>query len=1077
MNALQWTWLTGCRALVAALTVLFLCLAAAGPCCGSDRLLTRPISISPGGTPTPEQDDAALHAVCLLRSGTGFAVGDRGAAWKTVDGGTTWEFVSIPTMESLSGVSFVDERHGWVVGRGTRASTGSPVGVAFRTVDGGETWERCSNQILPRLAAVRFFDATTGVAIGDANEEFPTGVLTTSDGGATWNAMAGPAGSWRTGAFLDGEIGFVGGEAGRRNSISAGQLNVEGTVSSLRGFRGAAIDEMASLSWLVGDGGQVMRSEANGASWEAVGESLPREVGLLFDFQAVAAHAGHVWIAGAPGSVVWHSPDGGQNWRAHPTGETTPIRAIATLGSQQLVAVGDLGKILASADGGETWQPVRGGGRRLSVLALHAHAGRTSFMQIVRDAGERGYRTGAWALVRRDVGRTNVERDDLESRFHDSAVAAGASWASIDWRLPISIPGLDRNGELLQREWGVLTDQKLDDVLSAVVAKHLLTWRPEIVLLDDAPADDVPTKLLHQALVRAVEESEQGGRTRYRQLWRTAQLPAWRPQRGFSRLPGGSDGAIRIDGFEWLAASGGTISTLVARVNSELFEPTKRGSFEAFHEVPLGTNPAPRKLRDFYDGLELLAGGDARREARPIEEQGLEAGLDAAQRQRNFASITAKMLDGPGANQLVAQLSELTAGVSDQQAALQLASLANEYRSRANWESAEATLLELALKYPAEPVAQEAMRWLLTFWASEEMEWQRMRGLSASRTMVQRADAVGAGDVQQAGGTVQVGDLQSVLSAAGRAIDEDVAQGQSMGRRRLDSAKRAAQAAQIKELLDRLAPSETSDPQMKLTWAALLNRQRRFQEADTIFTGFSQVSGSTWFKVGQGEVWLRRPQVQPIQSVYLARQTERPPLLDGVLSDTCWEQCDELRLVSESDNTPQPLSQDGGRVRIVRAGRSGAEAVCMLCYDAKYLYVAGNAPRSSGLAVDPPSYAGRPYDGDLEPFDRISLALDVNRDYASFYRFDVDQRGWTRDACWVSQEWNPKWHVAANADERYWRVEIAIPWEELVPAPPQRGTAWAMGAMRTMPGVGRQAWQWPASDEFRTDAFGLLRFE
>jgi hypothetical protein len=206
---------------------------------------------------------------------------------------------------------------------------------------------------------------------------------------------------------------------------------------------------------------------------------------------------------------------------------------------------------------------------------------------------------------------------------------------------------------------------------------------------------------------------------------------------------------------------------------------------------------------------------------------------------------------------------------------------------------------------------------------------------------------------------------------------------------------------------------------------------------------------------------------------YISRRIDTPPMLDGVLSDACWTRCDELRLTPEA--TAPPTGELAGPAKATET--SARDAIALIAHDARFLYLAVSAPRHPGLRNDDPSYPGRPYDADLASFDRIGFAFDTNRDYASSYRFEVDQRGWTRDACWENSSWNPRWHVAANADERTWRLEIAIPWEELTLLPPTPGSAWAMGVVRTMPGVGRQSWQWPATDEFHPGCFGLLRFE
>ena len=121
--------------------------------------------------------------------------------------------------------------------------------------------------------------------------------------------------------------------------------------------------------------------------------------------------------------------------------------------------------------------------------------------------------------------------------------------------------------------------------------------------------------------------------------------------------------------------------------------------------------------------------------------------------------------------------------------------------------------------------------------------------------------------------------------------------------------------------------------------------------------------------------------------------------------------------------------------------------------------------------------SGRTHDADLSGFDQLSLQLDVDRDYATFYRFDVDSRSHTRDACWVDERYNPRWHVAADADERRWTVEIAIPFEELVATTPMPSEIWAIGITRTMPTIGVEGWTAPVSSIPRPALFGFLRFE
>ncbi len=105
------------------------------------------------------------------------------------------------------------------------------------------------------------------------------------------------------------------------------------------------------------------------------------------------------------------------------------------------------------------------------------------------------------------------------------------------------------------------------------------------------------------------------------------------------------------------------------------------------------------------------------------------------------------------------------------------------------------------------------------------------------------------------------------------------------------------------------------------------------------------------------------------------------------------------------------------------------------------------------------------------------MLLDVDRDYATYYRLTVDHRGWTQEACLESTGWNPAWFVAAHDDGQSWSAEAAIPWQELVGRAPDRQQTWAIGIQRTIPGVGFQSWSTPASIQVRPQGFGLVTFE
>jgi hypothetical protein len=182
------------------------------------------------------------------------------------------------------------------------------------------------------------------------------------------------------------------------------------------------------------------------------------------------------------------------------------------------------------------------------------------------------------------------------------------------------------------------------------------------------------------------------------------------------------------------------------------------------------------------------------------------------------------------------------------------------------------------------------------------------------------------------------------------------------------------------------------------------------------------------------------------------------PRLDGQLEDDVWQGREPLELKSAQHDD------------------ANWAAAVLLAHDEQFLYVAASCGKAPG-ADYPASHDSRPRDPDLNDRDRIDLLLDLDRDYATFYRFTIDHRGWTGEACLGDRTWDPQWFVAAADDPQRWTVEAAIPLSELSAQPPKAGDVWAVGIQRTVPGVGFQSWTEPAAISPRPEGFGWLVFE
>ncbi len=1072
---------------------------------------------------SPEQDDATLHDVQFVSARAGWAVGERGVIWKTEDAGRTWRLVKSPAACALRGVCFLTDRVGWIVGGEITPYTRHSAGVVLFTEDGGATWEVLAQKTLPYLHAVRFFGLEHGVAVGEGSAQFPSGVMSTEDGGRTWQPVQSErarGGSWRTVAFVDQQTGYVAGLRGEHAAIGGDRL-LPRTAAHL-GLRGVHAVELepSRRGWLVGDGALAMTTHTSGATWEEPAEALPRELRDFMDFRAVACRGDSVWIAGTPGSVVWHSSDGGRTWTAQATRDTAPLHALHFTSDLQGCAVGAFGTILVTDDGGGTWRAARGAGRRVALLAVHAFPSRVSFNLLMRSSAEHGYRSGVALVARRDVGTDGHREADLDLRLQDAVVAAGGCEAEPSWRLPLAVPGLDHNYQRLVQEWSLLTDGRLPDVMLGGLVAQLRTWRPEVVVLDEPAGDDAVTRLLREALLQAVQQAADA--TRFPQQEELAGLRAWQVKRVFARVPGGSTGTIHLDPHEILPRQGKTTVMAAADAAARLTDINVTGEereayalvYEAAgrssRSVPVNRTSPDNETReagletgalghpprgDLFSGLSLPAGGDARRALPAITELDYDRLEQVAQHQRNMAAYARRALDDERhAAQLIAQLKDVVGSAPQDQAARQLADLADQYRRRSQWEYMEDALIELVQRFPREPVTLEALKLLLAYWTSQEMMWQRMREVSAQKSSVSveanvvQATAEGLQRLRQNKASPE--EIRKFLDAQSSPlkivpVGGEIKVGGVAQQRSLDAARRQEQAVRIAQTMERLSPALFASPEVQFTYASLLRQKQQHDDADAIYRRFfGETTADVWRRAAAGELWLIAPREISPRPILRCRRADVPPVLDGLLGDDCWQAAMEASLRSDSGEQPRDMEYVGTRgfaesVRgtATRTGDGEPRAIVMLAYDSKYLYVAASVPRAPELPTDSPEHAGRAHDADLTGYDQVSLQLDIDRDYATYYRFDVDSRGQTREACWIDQRWDPKWYVAADGDRRAWRIEAAIPVDELTGNRPGRGTTWGLGLVRTMPTVGVQSWTHPAGSVARPEGFGLVRFE
>lgn len=258
----------------------------------------------------PAAADAPLYSMYMVDAREGWAVGDDGLILHTLDGWESFETQRSGVRASLRSVHFVDAYLGFAVGVEVLPYGRGTGGVMLGTRDGGVTWTKMIQRELPGLHAVKFVDAELGYAFGDTNGGNPGGMFRTENGGQSWKSISA----------LDNTNGWTAGTLVQEQPITVGPSGLVGIFEKdqvlplpIRGCEKACLTAMTCKDhdvWAVGTHATVLLSrQTGGKSWEHVKLPMPDHLIGLLDFNTVCCVGSHVWIAGRPGSVVFHSWD------------------------------------------------------------------------------------------------------------------------------------------------------------------------------------------------------------------------------------------------------------------------------------------------------------------------------------------------------------------------------------------------------------------------------------------------------------------------------------------------------------------------------------------------------------------------------------------------------------------------------------------------------------------------------------------------------------------------------------------------------------------------------------------------
>lgn len=1032
----------------------------------------------------PHPDDAPLRAVQFVDKNEGWAVGDEGVVWHTIDGGRNWEFQPTGTRASLRGMHFLTPFTGWIVGR-EELPTGSSAGVVLFTNDGGLKWHPMTQNVLPGLNCVKFFNDKEGIVAGDGSEQFPSGVYITANGGKSWKSVPGPrCPSWLAADFADKDSGALAGAWSRLATIQNGGLGTA-DIDTLGGRSLQGLQLYGKRGVAVGQGGVVLTSATSaGKTWGYAELKLPREILSCLDLHGVAIMSDHIWSVGRPGSVVLHSADKGQKWELQTTGQAMPLHGLSFIDEKQGWAVGELGTIMATNDGGKSWTVQKKGGQRAAVLFIHSLPGAVPLEALPELGGNDGYlaavvrvmATDPMPLPRKTGDARKDEAEEIcrqlqepynrcteDQRLNASVRMAGGAAGECLWQFPLSQHQLNADYKAMLASWAKLHGAKPAEQLLCQLVLALRVWRPDVIVTDEIPKDENGPSALSGLLAEAVLEAYKRAEDpeAFPEQIQKLGLKPWKVSKLYARCTERKDAQVIMDTTQDLPQLKTAPRDYAATSAGILNDGRRTLPGQSAYKLVASRIENAESHKSLMQGITLAHSGTARR-AQPLTTETAPENDKVVKTLRTLQTLTetpATALVKP--DQILASVGPALGALPEHKGAPAAFAIGSQFARTGQWTMAREVFLMMLERYPTHPLSADACRWLIRYSSSSEARRRQELGqfVIVSQSSVQAVTGPGPSSVGKKSSKKDEPEEKVV----GWDVQGGVAPADSQ-----HSYLRAWNPEQVRQWYQGSLELEqrhalfgsliADDPAVQFCLQSARRNLGKFDEASQWYKKFlvNRPEGP-WKQAAAAEMWLVNRAGMPPKPFTNCRQAPAKPFLDGKLDDACWEGMHSMKLRNAVGDTSKEYPTEA-----------------WLAYDSEFLYVALRCGHPADRFVKPVTVRKR--DEDLSGFDRVSLLLDLDRNYSTYFRLEIDQRGCLCEDCWGDKSWNPKWFVAIRSDKSGWQVEAAIPLVELTGEPLTIGKAWACNLVRTLPGRGVQAWSLPADVEPRPEGMGIMLF-
>ncbi len=999
-------------------------------------------------------DDASIRAIQFVDSKEGWAVGDEGVIWHTINSGKDWERQSTGTRASLKSLHFLSPYFGWAVGTEFHPTLDS-VGVILFTKDGGIKWTKVLHNSLPGLNFVKFSDTQHGILAGASTDAYPAGFFYTIDGGKSWKKGEGPKnGTWYTASLTGNGAGFL---AGNHNSLATlanfKSLINENSEISNRSFK-SSHNNLKTI-FLVGQGSQILANDTlTGNSWTSLNMGLSTELTSCIDFNSVHGTGEDLWVAGKPGSILFHSTDSGKKWDIVKTNNNATLNTIFFIDKQSGWTAGEFGTILATKDGGKTWTTQKRGASQAKILVIQTGL-KDASPEISAFLGFDKKNIVSNLTITSLLNPNNHTYPSQEDTLSFHLRKAGSATTENYWQFPLSLIEANDTPQKVLENWDRYNNNKAGDQLLRMLTLSIRSIRPDLIIL--CSQEQTQKEALYQVLKHAIIQANEMANTAtsFEEQITTLALVPWKAKQ------------IIQQEFQGKSLCNLNLSEPLISLESNLIDYADPLRFSLKIEAntnticyfsPVILKETPRNyLQDFEEGLT----GINKRTEGPISELSKEK-LAAIRSSTLLRKLSQSPLD-PNSDPsiLLSRMQAMVAGLEDEQAARLLSNIGTLFFKNGQWSASREIFKSIITNYPASQASADATKWLIFHDSSTETRRRHELGQFISllkhefgkpgtetlkpAIFVDKFASTDATPLKQTTNDKALPPKKIIIKTPEIPVIKPNHTGEIQTLNNPAEAKAWFEySLSLENTISAFGPLAAKDPRLFFATQAAKRNLGKIEDAKVGLEDFiSTAPTGPWKQNALAELWIMERRGNPPKNVYTCKFTDFKPILDGKLNDECWKSAKAVKLVDWSG---------------LSAKENYTEFKTL--YDSEFLYI--SAICTSKIPNIVKNKASPTRDLSLKSKDQIFFQIDLDRDYTTCYQFQIDSLGNVIDDCWGDLSWNPKWFFATENTETGWTFEAAIPMGMISSSPATSGKSWALNFGRIIQNQGVQTWSSPA---------------